>query len=76
MRLTVHIGDDLGARLKAMAANEGQSVSAFVASALETHLAEQRRRRAGGRVLEIAGRRPPAADALDILEQGRSDDRP
>ena len=75
MRLTVHLRDDLAEKLKAVASNEGRSVSAFVAHALEDHLIHRRRRQLGNRVLEIAAKHRPAPDTLDLLEEGRSDDR-
>jgi hypothetical protein len=75
VRLTVHLKDELATNLKASASNEGQSVSAFVAKALEDYLIQQRRKRLGGRVLKIAGKCRVSPDALEILEQGRNDDR-
>ena len=44
MRVTVHTPDDLGPKLKQAANNEGLSISALTAKALENHLAQKRKK--------------------------------
>ncbi|MBP7867755.1 MAG: hypothetical protein KA419_17635 [Acidobacteria bacterium] len=78
MRITVHIPDRLEADVKRCAANEGKSVSSLTAEALGYYLQALRRRKAGERVLALAGSAPPATDALEALDRLREDghDRP
>ena len=76
MRITVHIPDRLGARLKQDAETEGLSVSAVAARALEWYLKQKRRREAGNRLLEFIGKGVVANGAHRELERGRRDDRP
>jgi DNA-binding transcriptional MocR family regulator len=58
MRLTVHLPDDLARLLKQAALNEGKSMSALTAEALDFYLRERRRRALGLKVLERAGKGP------------------
>ena len=73
MRLTVHIPEDLARRLRQAAENEGKSMSALTAEALEAYLKERRRRALGLKVLERAGRSRVAEEAHRLLEEGRRD---
>jgi len=75
MRVTVHIPDDLGPRLKRAAQHEGMSVSALTAKAVDAYLKQRRKKTAGSRLLDLI--RPGSADpeAWKELEQGRVDDR-
>jgi hypothetical protein len=75
MRVTVHIPDDLGPKLKQAANNEGLSISALTAKALKKYLAQRRKKTAGSRLLGLIGRDSVTADALEELERGRIDDR-
>jgi hypothetical protein len=75
MRVTVHIPDGLGPKLKQAANNEGLSVSALTAKALENYLAQRRKKAAGSRLLGLIRRDSITADAWEELERGRIDDR-
>ena len=75
MRVTVHIPDDLGPKLKLAANNEGLSISAFTAKALESYLALRRKKAAGSRLLDLIRSDSVTTDALEELERGRIDDR-
>lgn len=75
MRVTVHIPDDLGPKLKQAANNEGLSISALTAKALESYLARGRKKAAGSRLLGLIRRDSVATDAWEELEKGRIDDR-
>ena len=46
MRVTVHIPDELGPKLKQAANNEGLLISALTAKALENYLAQRRKKEA------------------------------
>jgi len=70
MRLTVHLPDDLARLLKQTALNEGKSMSALTAEALDFYLRERRRRALGLKVLERAGKAQVAPKALEALEEG------
>ena len=77
MRLTVHLPDNLARLLKQAALNEGKSMSALTAEALDFYLRERRRRALGLKVLERAGRALVDPKALEALEEGRRElDRP
>ena len=71
MRLTVHIPEDLARLLRQAAENEGKSMSALTAEALEAYLKE--RRALGLKVLERAGKGRVAGEAHRLLEEGRRD---
>jgi hypothetical protein len=74
MSLTVHLPDDLARLLKQAALNEGKSMSALTAEALDFYLRERRRRALGLKVLERAGKAQVDPKAL---EEGRRElDRP
>jgi predicted transcriptional regulator len=75
MRITVHVPDNLEPKVKQAAHNEGMSVSAFTAKALEEYLKRKRKRDAGYRLLQLIrpGLAPP--DAWEELEKDRADDR-
>jgi len=75
MRITVHIPDKLGPKLRQTAETEGISLSALTAKALEEYLKQQRKRSAGVRLLELIGPTAVYPDALEELEKGRADDR-
>ncbi len=75
MRVTVHIPDDLGPKLKQAAKNEGLSISALTARALEDYLARRRKKAAGSRLLGLICRGSLTTDAWEELERGRIDDR-
>jgi hypothetical protein len=75
MRITVHIPDNLGPKLKQAAHNEGMSVSALTAKAVEEFLKQRRKKVAGNRLLDLIRPGSVAPDAWEELERGRSDDR-
>ncbi len=75
MRVTVHIPDRLGPRVKRAADDEGLSLSALTAKALEEYLKQKRKRAAGHRLLELIRPGSVTPDAWDELEKGRIDDR-
>lgn len=73
MRLTVHIPEDLARLLRQAAENEGKSMSALTAEALEAYLKERRRKALGLKVLERAGKVRVVEEAHRLLEEGRRD---
>ncbi len=73
MRLTVHLPEDLARLLRQAAENEGKSMSALTAEALEVYLKERRRKALGLEVLRRAGKARVAPEALRLLEEGRRD---
>ncbi|MFD3005248.1 ribbon-helix-helix protein, CopG family [Thermus tengchongensis] len=73
MRLTVHLPDDLARLLRQAAENEGKSMSALTAEALEVYLKERRRKALGLEVLRRAAKARVAPEALRLLEEGRRD---
>jgi hypothetical protein len=75
MRVTVHIPDSLGPRLKQAAETEGLSLSALTAKALESYLKQKRKREAGMRLLNLISPDAVSPEAWDELEKGRADDR-
>ncbi len=75
MRVTVHIPDVLGPKLKQAANKEGLSISALTAKALENYLAQRRKKAAGSRLLGLIRRDSVTTDAWEELERGRTDDR-
>ncbi len=75
MRITVHIPDNLGPRLKQAAEIEGLSVSALTAKAVEEYLKQRRKKAAGNRLLDLIRPGSVAADAWEELDRGRADDR-
>src|SRR5208337_2049163 len=75
MRVTVHIPDGLGPKLKQAANKEGLSISAFTAKALENYIAQRRKKAACSRLLGLIRRDSVSADAWEELERGRIDDR-
>lgn len=74
MRVTVHIPDSLGPRLKQAAETEGLSLSALTAKALELYL-KRKKKKAGMRLLNLISPDSVSPDAWAELERGRSDDR-
>ena len=75
MRVTVHIPDNLGPKLKQAAQDEGLSISALTAKAVEEYLKQSRKRAAGNRLLGLIRPGSVTPDAWEELEQGRADDR-
>jgi hypothetical protein len=75
MRVTVHIPDSLGPRLKSAAVKEGLSVSALTAKALESYLTQNKKIEAGKRLMDLISRDAVSNDAWNELERARSDDR-
>jgi hypothetical protein len=75
MRVTVHIPDRLGPRIKQTADDEGLSLSALTAKALEQYLKQKKKRAAGNRLLELVRPGSVTPDAWNELEKGRLDDR-
>lgn len=75
MRVTVHIPDSLGPKLKQAAHNEGLSISAFTAKAVEEYLKQRRKKAAGKRLLGLIRPGSVTSATWEELEQGRSDDR-
>ena len=76
MRVTVHIPERLGPKLKQAANSEGISVSALTAKAVEEYLKRRRKKAAGNRLLGLIHPGSVAPDAWEELERGRADDRP
>ncbi len=75
IRVTVHIPDDLGPRLKQAAHNEGLSVSALTAKAVKEYLKRRRKKAAGNHLLDLIRPDSVAPDAWEEIEIGRADDR-
>lgn len=75
MRITVHIPDALGPKLKQAAINEGVSISTLTAKAVEEYLKQRRKKAAGIRLLNLIRQGSVAPDAWDEIEKGRADDR-
>ncbi|RTH28287.1 ribbon-helix-helix protein, CopG family [Thermus scotoductus] len=73
MRLTVHLPEDLARLLRQAAENEGKSMSALTAEALEAYLKERRRKALGLEVLKRAGKARLSPEAYQFLEEGRRD---
>lgn len=73
--LTIHIPDSLGPKLKQAARNEGLSISAFTAKAVEEYLKQRRKKAAGKRLLGLIRPGSVTPATWEELEQGRSDDR-
>ncbi|MCX5873982.1 MAG: hypothetical protein NTY51_12235 [Deltaproteobacteria bacterium] len=76
MRITVHIPDNIAQTLKLAAENEGLSISAMTAKALEVFLKQQRKQQAARRLHSLIGPHAVTPDALESLHRGRDDDRP
>jgi hypothetical protein len=75
MRITVHLPDNLGPRLKQAADNEKISVSGLTAKAVEEYLRQKRKKAAGNHLLELIRPGSVSPDAWDELEKDRMDDR-
>ena len=75
MRVTVHIPDSLGPKLKEAAHSEGMSISALTAKAVEEYLKERRKKAAGYKLLNLIRPGSVAGEAWEELEKGRVDDR-
>jgi len=75
MRVTVHIPDSLGPKLKETAQSEGVSLSALTARALEAYLKQRRKKKSGLRLLELIRPGSVSPGVWDELEKGRLDDR-
>ena len=71
MRVTVTIPNPLGERAEALAREQGISVSALYAEAMETYLTELRREKAFENIRGLIGKVEVAPDALDQLHEGR-----
>ena len=71
MRITTHIPDALARDAKIMAENEKKSVSSIIAEALSNYITENRKKRLGRRVLEIAGKVRVSPEVHKELERGR-----
>jgi hypothetical protein len=71
MRITVHIPDNLGPKLKQTAQNEGISLSALTTEALEYYLKQKRKKATGGRLLKLIQPGSVTPDAWQELEKGR-----
>ena len=77
MRVTVSVPDNLGKATEEIARQEGISVSAFYARAVEERVEQLRRQQAAERINRHVGRTSVAPDALDQLSQmRRHSDRP
>ncbi len=68
MRLTIHMPDGLGEKLKDAAESERKSVSSVIAEAVDHYLYHKRKKTLGLKILELAGEDAVAGDALDDLE--------
>ncbi len=75
MRVTVHIPDNLGPKLKQAANNEGMSISALTAKAVEEYLKQRRKKAAGNRLLGLIRPGSVAPEAWEENDEGRTDDR-
>jgi metal-responsive CopG/Arc/MetJ family transcriptional regulator len=75
MRITIHVSDRLGEETRRAARTESISVSRLVAEALSLYLKEMKRRQLGNQVLGLIGKVEVAEDALDSLDEVRSDAR-
>ncbi|MEW6530632.1 MAG: CopG family transcriptional regulator [Thermodesulfobacteriota bacterium] len=75
MRITIHIPNNLGPRLKQAASKEGMSVSAFTAKALEEYLKGKRKRDSGNHLLQLIRPGSVSPDAWEELEKDRADNR-
>lgn len=75
MRLTIHMPDSLGERLKSAADSERKSVSSIISEAVDHYLVHKRRKALGLKILELASKDVVAPDALRTMEEGRNDDR-
>jgi len=73
MRITTHIPDALARDAKIMAENEKKSVSSIIAEALSRYITENRKKRLGKKVLEIAGKVRVSPEVHKELERGRMD---
>ncbi len=75
MKITVHIPDILEKKIKKASKNEGVSVSSLVAKATEFYLTAKKKKKAGEKVLELAGKARVAPDTLKELQLERRNDR-
>ena len=77
MRVTVSIPDPLGEEAEALAREQGVSVSALYAEAMQAYLRELRRQEALESIRDLIGKVDIAPDALAQLqdERRRSDRR-
>ena len=75
MRLTVSIPDKLSENLKRTAANRRISVSGLVAEAVERYLITERKQALGRKALDLAGKVHVDPRAMEMIEEGRRDDR-
>jgi len=75
MRITIHVSDRLGEEARRAARTESISVSRLVAEALSLYLKEMKRQQLGNQVLGLIGKVEVAEDALDSLDEVRSDAR-
>ncbi len=73
MRITVHLPDDIGEKLRKAARQEEESVSSFVAGAVVSCLIDKRRRKAGRDFLNMAGHIKIKPGIYEELERGRKD---
>lgn len=71
MRITVTVPDQIGRDAEQMAREEGTSVSAFYADAIERWIRELRRQRAVGRVRGLIGASEVAPGASEELSRTR-----
>ena len=74
MRITVNIKEELAGEIKRIAKSKKRSVSSLVSEAVERYVREIKRREAGKKLLELAGKVYVAPDALEELERGRQDE--
>jgi hypothetical protein len=75
MRITVHLPDGLEGSLRQAATDEGLSISAITARAVEAYLKKRKKTNAGYRLLDLIDPDSVAVEAWDELEKGRTDDR-
>lgn len=71
MRVTVNIPDPIGQQAEEAAQEEGVSVSALFAQAVEKYLEERRRERAIQRINALIGTAHVAPNALEEMERDR-----
>lgn len=74
MRITVHVPDKVGKEARRLAENEKKSLSSVVAQSIALFINDKKRRKAGERVLRLAGNTRVADDAFDGLSRERKED--
>lgn len=74
MRVTVSVPDEIDHKVRQLAEEEGVSVSAFYARAVEEHVRERRRQKAISAVRELIGNADISSNFDEELRRMREDD--